>query len=191
MDSSSSVLNQYLDPSSTLAKVNTNQPSSWGVYQKQEGKQTIVYRHEVHVTQRGKRRLTYLEEKPYVLVTDGSLGKPIVVRRQPMGNDVIGFDEENHQGEVCPKCGKGILLVDNGMLLYCNKHPRLEFNLTMVPGPIFCFCFLPCFIFYCCFASHKKRMCTNCSEKFEGKWGICTRIHSRKENMFGKCLCCY
>ena len=95
-----SALNQYLD-NETI----TRQPSKWGVYQIQEGGKTIVYRHEVMNKWQQKRRV-YVDIKPYQLVTDGQSGKPIVVRKpqtqhgQQFG-DVMGFDEENHQGEVC------------------------------------------------------------------------------------------
>ena len=180
-------LNQYLDKETI-----TRQPSKWGVYQIQENGKTIVYRHEV-INKWQKRRRVHVDIKPYQLVTDGQSGKPIVVRRpqtyhgQQFG-DVMGFDEENHQGEVCSKCGKGILLADSAIVKWCNIHRNIEFWVNFQIS-IFCPFILPFVFCYCCLASKKKRLCTNCNEEFEGKWGVCTRIHSTKEEMTG-CVQC-
>jgi hypothetical protein len=180
--------NQYLD-NETI----TRQPSNWGVYQIQEGDRTIVYRHEV--IKKGKKRGgSFLGIKPYQLVTDGQSGRSIVVRLPTEYNGqqfgkLIGFDEEDHQGEVCSKCGKGILLTDSAMVQCCNKHRNVECYVNFSIAGL-CPFILPCVIFYCCYASNKKRLCTNCNEEFRGKWGICNRVHSTKEDMSGCCVDC-
>ena len=179
-----SALNQYLENETV-----TLQPSKWGVYQIQEGDKTIVFRHEV-IDKWQKRKRAYVAIEPYQLVTDGQSGKPIVVRLrvddyngQQFGY-VIGFDEENHQGEVCSKCGKGIMLTDSAMVKWCNIHRNIEYWVNFM-GSFFCPFILPFVCCFCCLASKKKRLCTNCNEEFEGKWGVCERIHSTKEDMTG------
>jgi hypothetical protein len=199
MDSSTvypSALDQYIEKPTGPKRL----PSNWGVYQIQEGDKTIVYRHEIitryHRTgPKNVVKSVRIQTQPYQLVTDGHSGKPIVVRLPPkltedqvfrkVSPKIIGFDEEDHQGEVCPKCGKGILLTDSDMVQYWNKQTKFE--------KIFCFyipclipIFTPCAIPYCCIAMKKKRLCTNCNEAFEGKWGVFDRVRSTKEDLTGK-----
>ena len=197
MDSSTvypSALDQYVEKPTGPKR----QPSTFGVYQIQEGDKTIVYRHELVTRSYGGKSRTVskrIQTKPYQLVADGHSGKPIVVRLPPkltedeiyrkISPKIIGFDEEDHQGDVCPKCGKGILLTDSGMVQYWNKHTKIEqiFSFTI---PCLIPIFIPCAISYCCIAMKKKRLCTNCNEEFEGKWGVFDRVNSTKEDLTGK-----
>ena len=85
-----------------IPQTGTNmQGAPYGLFQTQEGDETMVIRSE------GSRKHGYRMVK-YRVVNGGNAG-PILVN---VGNPKIGEDNKERRGEVCPTCGKGILLID-------------------------------------------------------------------------------
>ena len=67
--------------------------------------------------------------------------------------------------EVCPHCGKGILITDSDMVRNNSQ--------CVVVGPLLlcflCPCTCPCILCFCCHLAHKRRLCSSCNDEFPGK----------------------
>ena len=137
----------------------------YGLFQVQEGNDTIV------IKQEGSRKRGYRMVK-YRVVNGGNAG-PILVN---VDSPNIGEDEKQRTGEVCPTCGKGILLLD---VVKENK----SYAQCMMFCPLICCALLPVISWpfvggYCCYLRYcKKRLCTSCNAEFPN---ICCLTYTPK-----------
>lgn len=130
--------------------------TSFGLNQIQQGNDTIVMIPEKQYVGHGNHRRTRYHPVPYKLVNGGNAG-PVYVSLQ---NPRFAKDQQMRAGELCPECGKGILLIN--MECVRQNHPCRE---CLLYGPmVCCFClppiswpFVACF---CCYLRYgKKRKC--------------------------------
>ena len=138
------------------------QGTPFGLFQIQQGNDTIVMRQEGN-SKNGYRMV------PYKIVNGGNDG-PILVNQQ---NPTIALDQKNRCGEVCPACGKGILLID----MDCLRNNQ-QCRQCSIFGPMCCcvgcpIVSWPCVASYCCYIRYcRKRTCTSCNESYPNTWCI-------------------
>ena len=125
------------------------QGTPFGLFQVQEGNDTMVIRQE------GRQMVKYR-------VVNGGNAGPILAR---VDYPKWSIDREERIGELCPTCGKGILLLD----MDCVRNKA---NPCLQQADFFC-CILCPFISwpfvggYCCYIKFcKKRLCTSCNQEF-------------------------
>ena len=82
------------------------------------------------------------------IITGGNAGNIIV---NPL-NPRYGTDSNYVSGEICTKCGKGLVLLDMDMVR--KGHGACLLMLVV---------FFPC---VCCYVWRKKSRCTSCKEEF-------------------------
>ena len=130
------------------------QASPYGLYQVQEGNDTIVIRKE----RIGKHsRLV-----KYKLVTGGNAG-PLLVSVE---NPKTGMDDKERRGEVCPTCSKGILLIDMDCVREKSSCSQALLKENKIPIYMLCFCSFCTGPFFCYLLFCKKRLCTSCNAEF-------------------------
>ena len=124
-----------------------------GLFQIQQGDDQIVVRQE-RVGRYGYKLVSYR-------VVNGGNDGTILVR---VNKPTYGIDSKERGGEVCPHCGKGILLADSDLIR--NKNRCVIVSSVLLCGLP---CFWPCIGGFCCYMAHKRRLCTSCNDEFPGK----------------------
>ena len=137
------------------------------LFQVQKGNETMVIRQERYST--GRVYHSHMVE--YRLVNGGNAG-PLLVSVE---NPKLGLDNQERYGDVCPTCGKGILLLDYD----CVREKSCGAE-CLVFLPLFCCILLPVISWpfvggFCCyFRFCKKRLCTSCNAEYPANFSINT-----------------
>ena len=135
------------------------QGTPYGLFQVQEGNDTMIIRQERY----GKHGYRMVK---YRLVNGGNAG-PILVSVE---NPNLGIDDKQRTAEVCPTCGKGILLIDMDCVRENNSCAP-----CILQFPLFCCVMCPIVSWpfvggFCCYLRYcKKRLCTSCNAEFPNK----------------------
>ena len=138
------------------------QGTPYGLFQVQEGNDTMIIGQE-RCGQHGFRMVKYR-------VVNGGNAGPILVSVE---NPKIGKDDKERTAEVCPTCGKGILLID----IDCVRENK-SYAQCMDFVPLICCAALPLISWpfvgsFCCYLRYcKKRLCTSCNAEFPNKYCV-------------------